>query len=369
MSEVTERDEIEDLEECAQADRVPEAGRRLRVRIDDDRFVVADPVITGRQLLDEAGKRPVEEFLIFLKLSNGLLEEIRLDETVDLRQPGVERFLTFKSDRSFRFELDGRRFEWGAAHIAGLTLKELAGVDAAGHGVWLERTDEPDQLLADDDTADLSDEGVERFRTRPVFQLCLEGAIRQWPRSTITTEELARLGGWDPAQGVIEVDEETQDERTLAAGEVITLKPGLSFAKKLCWKRGREQAARIEAELELLGLHFRHVEHTEASGLHWFRVEGLRTPEGWTPELIHVAFSVTQGYPGAEPYGFFVPADLAQAGAPPSEHQAPHPPPFPGNWRFLSWQPEGWRPTADVQTGSNLWGWVRSFMHRLREGR
>ena len=138
MSEVTERNEIQDLEECAREDRTPLAGLRFRVRINDNKFVVTDPLITGRQLLDEAGNRPLEDFLIFLKLRNGLLEEIRLDETVDLRKPGVERFLVFKSDRSFRFELDGRRFEWGAARITGLTLKKLADVDLEKYGVWRE---------------------------------------------------------------------------------------------------------------------------------------------------------------------------------------------------------------------------------------
>ncbi len=165
MSEMIERNEIEDLEECAHGDRAPRTGHRFRVRIDDAKFIVTDPVITGRQLLDEAGKRPVEEFLIFLKLRNGLLEEIRLDETVDLQQFGVEKFLTFKSDRSFRFELDGRRFEWGAALITGLTLKKLADVDLERYGVWREVRGDEDPPVGDDEFVDLSEEGLERFFT------------------------------------------------------------------------------------------------------------------------------------------------------------------------------------------------------------
>lgn len=41
-------------------------------------------------------------------LTNGLLEELRPDETTDVRTAGIEKFLVFKSDRSFRLELDGR---------------------------------------------------------------------------------------------------------------------------------------------------------------------------------------------------------------------------------------------------------------------
>jgi len=148
----------------------------------------------------------------------------------------------------------------------------------------------------------------------------------------------------------------------LEPGEVVTLRSGVSFGKKLCWKRGRGFAERIEEELRLLGHHYDDVDRQERGGLQWFRVADLRTPEDWSPGTIDVVFSVTQGYPGAQPYGFFVPVTLMRAGAPPSEHAAPHQPPFPGT------SPVGWRPTADVQTGSNLWGWVRSFVQRLREG-
>ena len=126
--------------------------------------------------------------------------------------------------------------------------------------------------------------------------------------------------------------------------------------------------ARLEAELTLLRQHYHNVDYLVASGVHWFRVEKLKTPKGWSPDEIPVVFSVTQGHPGAEPYGFFVPTELNLHGDPPSEHPTPHPPPFDGAWRFLSWQPKGWFATADVVSGSNLWGWVRTFMHRLNEG-
>ena len=126
---------------------------------------------------------------------------------------------------------------------------------------------------------------------------------------------------------------------------------------------------RIEAELKLLRLHYDKVEHVERGGLHWFRVETVRTADGWSLDHTPAIFSVTQGYPGAAPYGFYVPADLTFKGGPPAEHPAPHQPPFPGTWRFLSWNAENWKPTAVVSTGANLWGWVRSFIQRFREGK
>lgn len=71
----------------------------------------------------------------------------------------------------------------------------------------------------------------------PKFILVIEGQKYPWPKDTISTEEIASLGGWDTSQGVIEVDQDN-NERTLAPGEVVALKPGLGFGKKHKWKRG-----------------------------------------------------------------------------------------------------------------------------------
>ena len=71
----------------------------------------------------------------------------------------------------------------------------------------------------------------------PKFFLCIEGTEYDWSELTITTEQIAEIGGWDPSVGVIEVDPDNI-ERTLAPGEVVELKPGHGFGKKQSWKRG-----------------------------------------------------------------------------------------------------------------------------------
>lgn len=135
------------------------------VQIDEHRHEVNDPVITGNQLLDVVGKRPADEFLIFQVLNNGQLEEIRLDETVDLRKPGIEKFMTFHSERSFFFTIDGRRIEWGKPLITGLELKQRAGINPASYDVWLEVRGAQDRLIANNEFVDLQGQGVERFFT------------------------------------------------------------------------------------------------------------------------------------------------------------------------------------------------------------
>jgi hypothetical protein len=162
--------EAEDLETCAKEGRKPQAAGPYRILIGNELldfapYLIDDPIVTGRQLLDLAKCRPADEHIIFQLLHDGLLEEIRLEETTDLRERGIEKFLAFRSDRSFRFLLDGRQFEWGGVHITGLTLKKLAEVDPATHGVWLVVRGGDDKKIGNDELVDLSQPGVEKFFT------------------------------------------------------------------------------------------------------------------------------------------------------------------------------------------------------------
>ena len=71
----------------------------------------------------------------------------------------------------------------------------------------------------------------------PKFCINTEKTLHEWDQATITREEIAELGGWNVALGVIEVDKDN-NERTLQPGEIVELQPGLGFCKKIKWKRG-----------------------------------------------------------------------------------------------------------------------------------
>jgi len=78
-------------------------------------------------------------------------------------------------------------------------------------------------------------EAVEHSERR--YFVIIDGVEHIWHQPTITTAQIASLGGFDPAMGVIEIDGENR-ERTLAPGETVELKPGHGFAKKHKFKRG-----------------------------------------------------------------------------------------------------------------------------------
>lgn len=132
--------------------------------IDEKPLQSGDPILTGRQLLTLAGKHPVEEYLVFYLGSDRQLEDIDLEETVDLRTPGREIFITFRNDRTFNFELDGRRQPWGNDKVSEGILKWLAGV-GDGYRVWQERRAQEDLQLTPGQIVSLEPKGVERFYT------------------------------------------------------------------------------------------------------------------------------------------------------------------------------------------------------------
>ena len=199
----------------------------------------------------------------------------------------------------------------------------------------------------------------------PKYIVNIEGIEHPWPRDTITVEDIAKLGGWTN-EGVIEIDANNV-ERTLAPGEVIHLKPGLGFAKKIRWQRGDGIFdLRLQSEyLHLLG-HFKDARQQE----NWFLLPDYPLPPGWSLAKAGIAFRVLAGYPATAPYGFFVPAGLRHGGQMPGNYQEglAETPPFEGQWGMFSWSPLEWRSSDNIAAGFNLLNFALSFSVRLNEG-
>lgn len=199
---------------------------------------IADPIPTGEQLLATACLRPSREHLLFQLLSSGALEEIRPDETVDLRTPGRERFLTFKSDRSFRFQLEDEARVWGRQTITGLHLKQLANVDPGTHDVYRLVVGGKDERIGDDEPFDLGAPGVEAFATKPI---AIEVFVNTRPEvvhsRSLDFWVVARLAypDADPANANIEYTityaKGPRENRAgnLTSGQTVQIKGGMEF--------------------------------------------------------------------------------------------------------------------------------------------
>lgn len=93
-------DDIIDLEEYAKRGERPPLAKGYRIKINGESYVLHDPMPTGREILTLGGLLPVENYTLRLKAAGSKPEKIGLDQKVDLRKPGVEKFKALPRDQT-----------------------------------------------------------------------------------------------------------------------------------------------------------------------------------------------------------------------------------------------------------------------------
>jgi hypothetical protein len=84
----------------------------------------------------------------------------------------------------------------------------------------------------------MKDEVQQQTAARPKYLIDIEGTKYPWNRDTITVPEIRELGSLPADLPVIEVDLHKGTERTLAEDEVVRIRPGQGFSKKVSYRRG-----------------------------------------------------------------------------------------------------------------------------------
>ena len=98
MSEVNVLDEIEvvDLEEYACSDKpIPKHVKYYLIRVDEEKLRVQSP-ITAKEILIASDLDPCEDRLE-QKFKGGKTVELEPDQLVDLREPGIEHFVSIQT--------------------------------------------------------------------------------------------------------------------------------------------------------------------------------------------------------------------------------------------------------------------------------
>jgi hypothetical protein len=93
-------DDIVDLEEFAKLGKRPPLAKGYRIRVNGEAFVVHDPMPTGGAILTLAGLLPAENYTLRVKMAGEKPRKVGLDEKVDLRHPGVEKFKALPRDQT-----------------------------------------------------------------------------------------------------------------------------------------------------------------------------------------------------------------------------------------------------------------------------
>ncbi len=92
--------EIINIEDYAKAGKPVPKEKKYRIRVDKEHYDLIDSVISGREILLLAGKQPVEQFRLDIKLKHGATRKVELEEKIDLTEPGIERFMTLPLDQT-----------------------------------------------------------------------------------------------------------------------------------------------------------------------------------------------------------------------------------------------------------------------------
>jgi hypothetical protein len=196
-----ERHYIEDVASAIREGRPLRPADAYRIVVSDkelhDKNVeLADPVPTGRQILQAIGIQRSDDFSLFAILQSGDFEDIRLDETVDLRERGAERFIYFKTDRVFKFTLTGQQIAWGEPAVNGSILYALARL-SPNEALFLEVPGGTDRLVTEDDSIDLRNPGIERFIAGPNSPSTFEIIVNARPETVndkrVTYEQVVKL--------------------------------------------------------------------------------------------------------------------------------------------------------------------------------
>lgn len=281
---------------------------------------IVDRTPTGAQIAALAGFKVGDQATVLHILADGELEDVRPHETVELNGDG-ERFIVVATDRSYRFTVDGERFDWVARIISGATVRKLAQVPADKE-LRLERIDHPDRLVEPETMIDLDRPGVESFITRkPRWEINVQGVpvISEAP-SIVVRDAIAQAGINPDAGWLIFLKVQGQPKEPKQLGDTVDLRrPGIEKLRLTPANVDNgEIAAPVrdfalldadEAHLDRLGLRWETV--IEADKRRWLLIHGYPVPRGYTAAQTYLALEVPPNYPQAALYGFYAFPPLA----------------------------------------------------------
>lgn len=188
--------------------------------------VTFDPVPTGRQILALAGVRDPDSCGLYAILDSGDFEELRPDETYDLRAKGVERLIYFTTDRSYRATLNYAQIAWGLPTISETVLRGLAKA-GDDERVFLASRGGANRLIEAGEDVSLEDAGVERFFTAKhttIYIFFVNGAKYETDRPALTGLQIkARVPDWDQSHDLVLEGAGHDPDRVIRDDELVQL--------------------------------------------------------------------------------------------------------------------------------------------------
>lgn len=279
------------------------AGNDLEFR----QVFLDDRTATGAQIAAAAHFKPDQLPIVLQLLDSGAQEDIRPDEKVTLHD-GVNRFIVIESDRKYILTVDGARLEWPCAKISGHTVRKLAEV-GPGKRLLLEREDEADLEVEDNQFINLDAAGIERFVTREaLWKLNIQGEVYEFSKPIVSVREAISASGLDPNQSwQIFLIVRDKPKQALTIEGQIDLRPAGIEKLRLTQKdvSNGEAAMPVRREFKLLERDEQHLSaaghrwetRLTSSGGRWLLIHDYQLPPGYSEEVVQLALSIPSTYP------------------------------------------------------------------------
>lgn len=272
-------------------------------------FSTNDPLITFDQVLGFMDAKPHDEHDVYIFGSDGELKRMDPEKTQDLREPGAEHFLVFRTDRAYRVTVDDDRIDWGARWISGKALRAVASVPS-GAELYLERKGEADRVIQDCDMVDLEKHGVERFYSRkPHWKLKIRQKIYTFDRAIVSVREALTEAGFDLQKGWDMVLITASGRQNKSIDDTLDLsEPGIEKlrVKPKAVNNGEAQPSPVRAFnllekdvlfLDKLNLHW---EAVEDGGKRWLIIRRYELPPGFDVQHTDLALEIPKNYPATQ---------------------------------------------------------------------
>lgn len=292
-------------------DNQPQQLRHRIIEVADQSLVyrpvtMNDSTPTGAQIAAAAGFKPDQLPVVLQSLSNGSLEDIRPDEVVNLGDE-IGHFIVVESDRTYRFTVDGARLEWPCRHITGYVVRELGGI-GEDKTLLLEREDEADLEIQNDEFVNLDETGTEHFISRKAtWKLNVQGKVYNFDTPTIVIRDAVIRAGLNPDQAwyiFFKVAGEPKVEKGI--DDVIDLRtPGIEKLRltprdvnngEVPPAPRREFNLLPSDELYLNDMGYRW-ETCLSESTNWLVIHDYDLPAGYNHQKVKLALLITSGYP------------------------------------------------------------------------
>ncbi|HBO4309893.1 TPA: multiubiquitin domain-containing protein [Pseudomonas aeruginosa] len=276
---------------------------------------VIDETPTGNQIAFAAGFKPDRLATVIQVLPSGVFEDISPEEVVNLSSSS-RRFLVVETDRLYYFAVDGLRYEWPCKVINGATVRKIANVDQELR-LLQQREDEPDRELADGDTVNLAEEGIERFLSRKAkWKLKVQGVPFEFDKYAVTVREAAERAGIDLSlEWTITFTVAGNNSQDVTINDTLDLRtPGIEKLRFTPKDVGNGEMAAPRRAFNMLPV---DVAYLNQLGLRWetcLGTDGSRylllhdyeLPAGYSHQQVQIALLVLPGYPVEPMDSFYV---------------------------------------------------------------